>query len=49
MPPFLDAFVLWENLPLAPRTEKYSRREGQILGGSHNLVVVENGGIFWEG
>ena len=27
----------------------YSEREGYILGGSHNITVVEKGGIFWEG
>ena len=27
----------------------YSGREGYILGGSHNIIVVKKGGIFWEG
>ena len=29
-------------------TEKYSGMEERILGGSHNLIVVEKGGIFLE-
>ena len=27
----------------------YSGREGLILGGLHNFIVVEKGDIFWEG
>ena len=26
----------------------YSGREGLILGASHNNIIVEKGGIFWE-
>ena len=39
----------WEGRVAHTFVEKvvYSGREGYILGGSH--IVVEKGGIFWEG
>ena len=39
----------WERRIELLKREVYSGREGWILGGSHNIIVVEKGGIFREG
>ena len=38
----------WERRIELLKRGVYSGREGYILGGSHNIIVVEKGGIFWE-